>query len=139
MADRTERDPVALVRAYVEATQRARQTQSPADLDALRAFLADDLTIKMASAWTDTPWRVVSTSTDQLLARLTAPINQSSSLSTETVNAVRAGEDVMVEQLSTITRDGRDFTSMVCHIFTVEGNQITAIRAYRNDNGLPPG
>ena len=139
MADPTEFDPVALVRSYVQTTQRARQTQSPQDLNALRAFLADDLTITMASAWTDTPWRVVSTSADQLLARLAAPINQGSSLTTETVNAVRAGDDVMVEQLSTITRDGQDLVSMVCHIFTVEDDKITAIRAYRNDSGLPAG
>jgi ketosteroid isomerase-like protein len=139
MANSDETDPVALVRNYIEATQHARATQHPDDLETLRAFLADDLVIKMASAWTGSPWRVVSTTADQLLRRLTDPINQGSSLTTETVNAVRAGDDVMVEQVSTVSRDGDTFVSIVCHIFSVEAGKITSIRAYRNDSGIPAG
>jgi ketosteroid isomerase-like protein len=57
---------------------------------------------------------------------------------TETVNALPAGnDDVLVEQLSTFTRDGQDVVSMVCHIFTVTDEKISSIRAYRNDSGLP--
>jgi limonene-1,2-epoxide hydrolase len=55
------------------------------------------------------------------------------------VNLVQAGSDVLVEQLSTITRDEGTQVSMVCHIFTVEDGKIAAIRAYRNDDGLPSG
>jgi len=132
-------EDVNLVRAYIEATQRARDTQMPEDLAAMRGFLADDMTVKMASPWTDTPWRVVLTSADQLVERMKAPINKSSSLTTENANVVQAGKDVLVEQLSTITRDGRSHVSMVCHIFTVEDGKIAAIRAYRNDDGVPPG
>ena len=105
----------------------------------MRTFLSDDLVIKMASPWTDSPWRVVSTTADQVLRRLTDPINRGSSLTTETVNAVRAGDDVMVEQVSTISRDGDTFVSIICHIFSVEAGKITSIRAYRNDSGLPAG
>ena len=139
MADNEEPDPVTLVRNYIESTQRARATQHLDDLATLRTFLADDLIIKMASPWTDSPWRVVSTSADQLVRRLTDPINQGSSLSTETVNAVRAGDDVMVEQVSTISRGGDSFVSIVCHIFSVDAGKITTIRTYRNDNGIPAG
>jgi ketosteroid isomerase-like protein len=139
MANSEAPDPVTLVQGYIEATQHARATQHPDDLETLRTFLSDDLVIKMASPWTDSPWRVVSTTADQLLRRLTDPINRGSSLTTETVNAVRAGDDVMVEQVSTISRDGDTFVSIICHIFSVEAGKITSIRAYRNDSGLPAG
>jgi ketosteroid isomerase-like protein len=132
-------DDVSLVRAYIEATQRARDTQAPEDLATMRGLLADDMTVKMASPWTDGPWRIVITSADQLVARMKAPINRGSSLVTENVNLVQAGSDVLVEQLSTITRDEGTQVSMVCHIFTVEDGKIAAIRAYRNDDGLPSG
>jgi ketosteroid isomerase-like protein len=132
-------DPVTFVREYIELAQRTRMSQSAEDLAALRTFLAPDLTIKMASPWTDSPWRVVSTSSDELLKRLTDPINRGSSLTTETVNVVRAGDDVLVEQISAIARDGRDHVSTVCHIFSVQDGLISAIRAYRNDLGIPPG
>jgi ketosteroid isomerase-like protein len=117
----------------------ARATRDPADLDALREFLAEDVVIRMASPWTDSPWRVVISSADELLARLNAPINQATSLTTKTVNPVQAGSDVLVEQVSTVTRDGRDHVSIVCHIFTINDGRITGIRTYRNDAGIPPG
>lgn len=132
-------DDVSLVRAYIEATQRARDTQTQEDLAAMRAFLADNMTVKMASPWTDAPWRVVITSAGQLVDRMKAPINKGSSLTTENVNLVQAGRDVLVEQLSTIAHGGRTHVSMVCHIFTVEDGKIAAIRTYRNDDGVPPG
>lgn len=93
----------------------------------------------MASPWTDPPWRFVITSADQLVDRMKAPINKGSSLTTENTNLVQAGRDVLVEQLSTVAQGGRTHVSMVCHIFTVEDGKIAAIRAYRNDDGLPPG
>ena len=131
--------PRDLVEAYVAATQTARSTQAPSDLEHLRSFLAHDVTIRMASAWTEAPWRTVITSADELIARLQAPINQAGSLTTENVSVVGAGDEVFVEQLSTIRRDGRDHVSMICHIFTVADDRITGIRAYRNDLGLPAG
>ncbi len=67
------------------------------------------------------------------------PINQGSVLTTENTNVVQAGKDVLVEQLSTITRDGRDYVSTVCHIFTVEDGRIKRLRTYRNDHGIPAG
>ena len=128
-----------LVEAYVAAAQTARSSLAPGDLDHLRSFLADDVTIRMASAWTDSPRRTVSTSADELVARLQAPINQAVSLTTENLNVVEADGEVFVEHLSTVRRDGRDHVSMVCHIFTVVDDRITGIRAYRNDLGSPAG
>jgi ketosteroid isomerase-like protein len=128
-----------LVEAYVTAAQTARSTQTTRDLEHLRSFLADDVTIRMASAWTEAPWRTVISSAADLIARLQAPINQAISLTTENVNVVEAGGEVFVEQLSTVRRDGRDYVSMVCHVFTVVDERITAIRAYRNDLGIPAG
>jgi ketosteroid isomerase-like protein len=132
-------DRVSFVLDYIAAAQRARNSQTSADLNDLRRFLAPEVVIKMASAWTDTPWRVVSTSADQLLQRFTDPINRGTSLTTETINAVAAGDDVLVEQLSTVTRDDAQFTSIVCHIFSFDGERIGEIRAYRNDKGIPAG
>jgi ketosteroid isomerase-like protein len=132
-------DDVSLVRAYIEATQRARDTQSPEDLAAMREFLADDIQIRVASPWTDAPWHNFYTTADQVIERMKAPINKGSSLTTENTNVAQAGEDVLVEQLSTIVRDGRAHVSMVCHIFTVEDGKVAGIRTYRNESGIPPG
>jgi ketosteroid isomerase-like protein len=132
-------DDVGLVLAYIEASQRARDSQLPGDFEAVRGFLADDIEIKVASTWTDAPWRVQITSAEQMVERLKAPINKGSSLTTENTNVSPAGKDVLVEQLSTIVQGGRTHISMVCHIFTVEDGKVSAIRAYRNENGIPPG
>jgi ketosteroid isomerase-like protein len=132
-------DRVQLVLAYIEAAQHARATGKTADFDAVRRFLAPDVEVKMASPWTDEPWRVFFTSADAMLERLKAPINSASSLTTENVNVQRAGEDVMVEQLSIVTDQAGRRASMVCHIFSVHDGVITGIRAYRNDNGIRVG
>lgn len=132
-------DDVSLVRAYIEATQRARETQLPEDFAAMRDLLADDLEIRVASPWTEAPWHNFYTTADQVIERMKAPINRGSSLKTENINVAQAGEEVIVEQLSTIVRDGRKHVSMVCHIFTVAGGKVARIRTYRNENGIPPG
>ena len=132
-------DDVSLVLAYIEASQRARASQLPQDFDAIRGFLADDIEIKVASQWTDVPWRVNFTTADQAVERLKAPINKGSSLTTENTNVAQAGKDVLVEQLSTIVQDGRTHVSMVCHIFTIERGKVAGIRTYRNENGIPSG
>lgn len=132
-------DPVRLVLAYIEAAQRGRATGRTSDWDAVRRFLAPDVVFKMASPWTDEPWRVFFTSADDVIERLKAPINRASSLTTENANVQRAGEDVMVEQLSIVTDERGRHVSMVCHIFSVQDGVITGVRAYRNDNGIPVG
>jgi ketosteroid isomerase-like protein len=102
-------------------------------------LLADEVEIRVASPWTDAPWHNFYTTANQVIGRMKAPINQGSSLTTENTNVAQAGEDVLVEQLSTIVRDGRPHVSMVCHIFTIEGGKVARIRTYRNETGIPPG
>ena len=75
-----------------------------------------------------------------LIARLQAPINKSTSLTTENVTVQQAGDDVYVEQLSTIVDGDGTHVSMVCHIFSVCGwGSSLSVRGYRNERGLPAG
>lgn len=134
-----QQSSVDLVLAYIAASQHARATQDPEDFELLRNCLAEDLIIKQASPWTDDPWRVVHTGADSLIGRLRAPSNAGPALHTETVNAVTAGEDVLVEQVSTITTGSHRHLSSVCFLFTVADGKITGGRLYRNDAGLPTG
>jgi ketosteroid isomerase-like protein len=128
-----------LVLSYIETIQRARASGKLDDFEAIRRFLADDLVIKIASPWTDEPWQVMHQGADALITRLQAPINKATSLTTENVTVQQAGDDVYVEQLSTIVDDDGTHISMVCHVFTVVDGVITGVRGYRNDRGIPAG
>ena len=130
---------ITLVRSYIEAVRRARASGDIDDFEALREFLAADLVIKAASPWTDEPWQVLHQGADALITRLQAPINKATSLTTENVTVQQAGDDVYVEQLSTIVDSDGTHASMVCHIFSVVDGVITGVRGYRNDRGLPAG
>ena len=137
MADDTSAIDVVL--SYIEASQRARASGRVEDFEALRAFLADDYVIKVASPWTEEPWQVMHRGADAVIARLQAPINKATSLTTENTTVQQAGNDVYVEQLSTIVDDDGTHVSMVCHIFTVVDGVITGLRGYRNERGIPAG
>jgi len=63
--------------------------------------------------------------------------NAGTRLTTETLNAVAAGGDVSIEQVSTLRTEEGDKVSCVAHLFTVVDNRIARIRTYRNDAGLP--
>jgi hypothetical protein len=76
--------PMRLLLTYIEAAQRARASGDADDFAALREFLAPDVLIKAASPWTDEPWRVIHRGADAVIARLQAPINKSTSLTTRT-------------------------------------------------------
>jgi ketosteroid isomerase-like protein len=128
---------VDLVNAYIEATQHARITGNPEDFDAVRRYLADTIDRRLASPGSDEPWRAAHSGADAMIDRLRAGFNSGSRLTTETVNAVQAGPDVLVEQVSTIHSDDGDKVSCVAHIFTVRDDRISRIRTYRNDAGLP--
>lgn len=134
-----ESPSIRLVRNYIEASQRARASGKAEDFEAMRKYMADDFETKVASAWTDEPWRVMQRGADAVIARLQAPINSAASLTTENVTVQQAGQDVCVEQLSTIVDSDGKHVSMVCHIFTVEDDRITGIRTYRNERGIPAG
>lgn len=130
---------IRLVRNYIEASQRARASGRAEDFEAMREFMADDFETKVASAWTDEPWQVMHRGADAVIARLQAPINRAASLTTENITVQQAGNDVYVEQLSTIVDSEGRHVSMVCHIFTVVDGRIRGIRAYRNERGIPAG
>jgi ketosteroid isomerase-like protein len=137
MADDTSAIDVVL--SYIEASQRARASGRIEDFEALRTFMADDYVIRVASPWTDEPWQVMHRGADAVIARLQAPINKAASLTTENTTVHQAGNDVYVEQLSTIVDDDGTHVSMVCHIFTVVDGVITGLRGYRNERGIPAG
>ena len=137
MADDTSAMDVVL--SYIEASQRARASGRVEDFEALRKFLSADCVIKVASPWTDEPWQVMHRGADAVIARLQAPINKATSLTTENTTVQQAGNDVYVEQLSTIVDDDGTHVSMVCHIFTVVDGVITGLRGYRNERGIPAG
>ena len=137
MADDTSAIDVVL--SYIEASQRARASGRVEDFEALRAFLADDYVIRVASPWTEEPWQVMHRGADAVIARLQAPINKATSLTTENTTVQQAGNDVYVEQLSTIVDSDGTHVSMVCHIFTVVDGIITGLRGYRNERGIPAG
>ena len=130
---------IQLVLNYIEASQRARASGRVEDFEALRPFLAPDIVIKIASPWTDEPWQVMHRGADSIITRLQAPINKATSLTTENTTVQQAGNDVYVEQLSTIVDGDGSHVSMVCHIFTVVDGIITGLRGYRNDRGIPAG
>jgi hypothetical protein len=46
-------DPVELVLAYVEAAQRAGASGRLDDFEAIRGYLADEVEIRLANAWTN--------------------------------------------------------------------------------------
>lgn len=130
---------IRLVRSYIATSQRARASGDADDFEALRAFLAPDAVFKVASAWTDEPWQVMHRGADAVITRLQAPINKATSLTTENTTVQQAGDDVYVEQLSTIVDSDGTHVSMVCHIFSVGDGVITGVRAYRNERGIPAG
>ena len=130
---------IRLVRSYIEAVQHARASGNADDFEALHEFLATDCVIKAASPWTDEPWQVLHEGADAVITRLQAPINKAASLTTENVSVQQAGDDVYVEQLSTIVDSDGTHVSMVCHIFSVVDGVITGVRGYRNERGIPAG
>jgi ketosteroid isomerase-like protein len=131
--------PMRLLLTYIEAAQRARASGDADDFEALREFLAPDVLIKAASPWTDEPWRVIHRGADAVIARLQAPINKSTSLTPQNVTLQQAGDDVYVEQMSTIVDGDGTHVSMVCHIFSVVDGVISGVRGYRNERGIPAG
>ena len=136
---RDDSPAIALVKTYIETVQRARASGVAADFEDIRGFLSPDFTIRAASAWTDEPWQTIHRGADDWIARLQAPINRATSLTTENVMVQQAGDDVYVEQLSTIVDANGTHVSMVCHIFTVLDGLITGVRGYRNERGIPAG
>lgn len=74
--DAVMNDPVELVLAYVEAAQRARASGGQDDFEAIRGYLADEVEIRLASPWTNEPWRTAHTRADAVVDRLRSGANR---------------------------------------------------------------
>ena len=68
-------DPVELVLTYVEAAQRARASGGQDDFEAIRGYLADEVEIRLASPWTNEPWRTAHSGADAVVDRLRSGAN----------------------------------------------------------------
>jgi ketosteroid isomerase-like protein len=71
-----------------------------------------------------------------VLAALQDSRNSWSRLQTKTVNAFAHGDQVLVEQVSTVVgEDGTQHVKPVAFVFLVADGQVTRISTYRNDGG----
>ena len=57
----------------------------------------------------------------------------------ENITVQQAGDDVHVEQLSTIVEGSGTHVGIVFQLFSAVDRLITGVRGYRNDRGLPAG
>jgi len=80
-------------------------------------------------------WRVRRGRTE-VLAALQVAQNNWSRLQTKTVNAFADGDQVLVEQESTvIDEDGIEHVKPVAFVFVVADGRVAKISTYRNDGG----
>ena len=125
------------VLAYIAAAQRARESNNDEDWSALRALVADDLEIRVASPWAEDDWRLVRHGGDAVVARLQEPINAASSLTTENTTVLADGDMVFVEQRSTLNTSDGPRVSAVGHLFRVADGRVSSISTFRNDHNAP--
>jgi ketosteroid isomerase-like protein len=125
------------VLAYIAAAQRARESRNDEDWSALRALVADDLEIRVASPWAEDDWRLVLHGGDAVVARLQEPINTASSITTENTTVLADGDLVFVEQRSTLNTSDGPRVSAVGHLFRVADGRVSSISTFRNDHNAP--
>jgi ketosteroid isomerase-like protein len=127
-----------LVLSYIAASQRARASGLAEDFAAVRAFFADNVTVAIASAWTDDPYTIAFTDADSLIARLAQPVNSGARLETENRAVLADKNEVFVEQISTATTDdGTRRRSAVGFLFSVSDGRIASIKTFRNNLNVP--
>ncbi len=130
----TDEPAEAVVRAYVEAVQRARRSNAPNTWDAVEALLHDDVVWQFAGGGTGELWPRQLRGRPAVVEVLSAPELAWDRLQTETRNLVGMRDLVLVEQVSTLVDDtGAATAKPVAHVFSVEGRRIKGIRTYRND------
>jgi len=128
-------DALAVVRSYVEAAQQARRSQREEDWQRVAALLADEVLWQLAGDGTGELWRG-RRGRAAVLAALQDSRNTWSRLQTKTVNAFAAGDQVLVEQVSTvIDEDGTQHVKPVAFVFLVADGRVARISTYRNDSG----
>jgi ketosteroid isomerase-like protein len=128
-------DALAVVRSYVEAAQQARRSQREEDWQRVSELLADEVLWQLAGDGTGELWRG-RRGRAAVLAALQDSRNTWSRLQTKTVNAFTAGDQVLVEQVSTVAdEDGTQHVKPVAFVFLVADGRVARINTYRNDSG----
>jgi ketosteroid isomerase-like protein len=128
-------DALAVVRSYVEAAQQARRSQREEDWQRVAELLADEVLWQLAGDGTGELWRG-RRGRAAVLAALPDSRNTWSRLQTKTVNAFADGDQVLVEQESTVLgEDGTQWVKPVAFVFVVANGQVAKISTYRNDGG----
>lgn len=127
-------DALAVVRSYVEAAQQARRSQREADWQRVAELLAEDVLWQLAGDGTGELWRG-RRGRASVLAALQDSRNTWSRLQTKTVNTFADGDQVLVEQVSTVVdEDGTQHAKPVAFVFLVADGRVARISTYRNDS-----
>jgi ketosteroid isomerase-like protein len=124
-----------VVLSYVEAAQQARRSQRDDDWQRVAELLAEEVVWQVAGDGTGQLWRA-RRGRAEVLAALQMSQNSWSRLQTKTVNAFADGDQVLVEQESTVLGlDGTQRVKPVAFVFLVDDGQVAQISTYRNDGG----
>jgi ketosteroid isomerase-like protein len=124
-----------VVLSYVEAAQQARRSQREYDWQRVAELLAEDVVWRFAGDGTGELWHG-RRGRAEVLAALQVAQNNWSRLQTKTVNASADGDQVLVEQESTLLgEDGTERVKAVAFVFVVADGRMATISTYRNDGG----
>ena len=119
----------------MEAAQQARRSQRDDDWQRVAELLAEEVVWQVAGDGTGQLWRA-RRGRAEVLAALQMSQNSWSRLQTRTVNAFADGDQVLVEQESTVLGEDRHpRVKPVAFVFLVADGRVAQISTYRNDGG----